>query len=214
MGLIKQLSDTSKQYGFLNAAYLVFTKIGEKFGYYQEVYTVFEQNLDAVKTTRPLTNGFYCSELSLADLNTMQSSWLSQEQVQAFRNRLSEPGCIGLGIYTQTGNELVYYFWISFNKIEFPAHLDAFHTLHLGPTEAYLYDGYCHPGYRGKGFHGFAAVYLMNKAFEAGKTKVITIIRSINRSAIVSQEKVGFRAKKEIRFKGFRSRITSTIKNL
>lgn len=214
MAITQQLSNAIKQYGFLNAFYLAFTKVGEKFGYYQEVYTVFEQELNTPKTTRPLAAGFYSKELRMEDINRFTKSWLPEEQVYGFKNRLLKPGFIGLGIFSAATNELVYYFWLSFEKIEFPDYLDAFHTLRLGADEAYLYDGFCHPDFRGNGFHGFAAVYLMNRAMEAGKTNVITIIRSINRAAILSQEKVGFIPTKEIRFSGFKSRISSSVRNL
>ncbi|WP_290798054.1 hypothetical protein [Flavihumibacter sp. UBA7668] len=214
MAITQQFSNAIKQYGFPNALYLVFTKIGEKLGYYHEVYTVFEQELNSAKTTRPLAAGFYSRELSMEDINQLTNTWVPQEQLHGFKNRLLKPGNIGLGIFVETTHELAYYFWLSFEKIEFPDYLDAFHTLQLGAAEAYLYDGYCHPDYRGNGFHGFAAVYLMNRAREAGKTNVITIIRSINRAAILSQEKVGFRPTKEIRFNGFKTRISSSVRNL
>jgi hypothetical protein len=214
MAISRQLTAALKQYGFLNLLNLSFSKLGEKLGYYRDTYTLFERDLIALEPGKPLATGYEYRELSVEGLKTISAPWLTEAQLGAFANRLEKPGYFGLGIFREGTTELVYYFWVNFEKIEMPDHLDAFHNLQLSQEEAYLYDGYCHPDHRGKGFHGFAALYLMQLAAKAGKKKMITIIRSINKAAIASQLKVGFRAVREIRFTGFQSRISCTLRNL
>lgn len=214
MAITRQLNTVLKQYGFLNLLNLSLSKLGEKLGYYRDTYTLFEKELNILEHGKPLAEGYVSRELTAEELKTISAPWLTEAQLGAFANRLEKPGYFGLGIFREGTTELVYYFWVNFEKIEMPDHLDAFHGLQLGPEEAYLYDGYCHPDHRGKGFHGFAALYLMQLAAKAGKKKMITIIRSINKAAIASQLKVGFRAVREIRFAGFQSRISCTLRNL
>lgn len=214
MAITRQLKNALKQYGFVNLLNLSFSKLGEKIGYYRDAYIIFEKELTLLKPGKPLAAGYVSRELSADVLKTISAPWLTGARLSAFANRLKNPGYFGLGIFREGTSELVYYFWVNFEKIEMPDHLDAFHGLQLGPEEAYLYDGYCHPDHRGKGFHGFAALYLMQLSAKAGKKKMITIIRNINRAAIASQQKVGFRAGREISFSGFRSRISCTLRNL
>ena len=214
MAIISQLKSSLKQYGFFNVLNLGFTKVVEKFGYYRDTYTLFEKELVQSEPVKPLAAGYFYKELSGELLNNLNAPWISPEQVSTFKSRLSKPGYFGLGIFKEGTSELVYYFWLNFERIEMPEYFDNCHSLTLGTNEAYLYDGFCHPEHRGRGFHGYAAQMLMNLAREAGKSKMVTIIRSINKAAIVSQEKVGFRPVKEIRFAGFRSNISYTVMNL
>lgn len=214
MAIFSQLKTALKQYGFLNVLYLGSTKLAERFGYYRDNYTLFEKELISSEPVKPLASGYSFKELSPALLNNVNATWISPEQLSVFKSRLAKPGYFGLGIFKEGSSELVYYFWLNFERIEMPEYFDNCHSLKLGKDEAYLYDGFCHPDHRGKGFHGFSAQMLMNLACANGKVKTVTIIRTINKAAIASQEKVGFTPVKEIQFSGFRSRISCKIRNL
>jgi hypothetical protein len=216
MALVTKLSNSIKQYGFINFISFALSKLGEKLGYYHVVYFLLSKDLShhQHQHLKPLANGFYLEEFTSIHIDALKKSWLTEQQLFRFKNRLTEGENIGVGIYSKSNKELAYYFWISFEKYELPDHLDAYHGLQLNSDEAYLYDGFCNPTYRGLGLHGYAASYLMNKAKDAGRAKAITIIQSINKAALQSQQKVGFQPVKEISFKGFKSSISSSIRNL
>lgn len=214
MEIAQKLSNGIKQYGLLNFLSLVTTRAGEKLGFYNDTYTLLTQDLRKTLPTKQLATGYTLKEFTAEDLDKLTGSWVSPEQIQAFRKRLMNPAQLGIGIYSDANQELAYFFWLSYDNIEFPDRYNAFHSLRLGPDEAYLFDGFCNPSYRGLGFHGVAAIYLMEKAQQAGKKKAVTIILSINKAALISQQKVGFRPSQEIRFKGYKTRVSSTVRTL
>lgn len=213
MAITQKINNAVKQYGVFNFFRFTAGKLFEKAGFINETYLLYEQSLANNLALKKISEEYYYQEFS-SNGPEEQFFGLAPERVAIFKERLRTKNSIGLGIYSKSDHKLVYYFWVRFDKIEFPEHIDKYHSLHLAQNEAYLFDGYCHPDHRGRGFHGFAAQYLMIRAKEAGKTNMVTIIRSINRAAIVSQEKVGFRPVKEIRFAGFRSNISCTVRNL
>jgi len=213
MAITQKINNTFKQYGVFNFFRFTAGKLFEKVGFINETYLLYEQSLANNLALKKISDQYYYQEFSL-DRPEEQFFGLAPERSPIFKERLRAKNSIGLGIYTKSNHKLIYYFWVRFDKIEFPEHIDEYHTVRLEENEAYLFDGYCHPDHRGRGFHKFAAQYLMIRAKEAGKNRMITIIRSINRAAILSQEKVGFRPVKEIRFAGFRSNISCTVRNL
>jgi GNAT superfamily N-acetyltransferase len=212
MNTTQKLSNGIKQYGLASFMTLIFAKVGEKFGYYNNRYLILTRELDSPIATPPLAAGYVVKEFSPELLENLSGTWVSEGEINRFKKRLQEPDITGIGIYRESTGELAYYFWLSCRKIEMPPQYEKVHALQLGADEAYLYDGYCHPEHRGHGFHGFAAVYLMNKALSLGKRRAVTIILAINKAAILSQQKVGFKPVKEIIFSGFKNNISCTLR--
>lgn len=214
MAISHQLKDAYKQYGLWNLLGFLTGKLLHKTGYVKENYLVFEQSLQSDIQLKKLAEGYFFEEIRLHNLEKCQTSWMPENRISLFKERILSGTSVGVGIFSEQTGELVYYFWADYGRIEMPDYLDKSHTLRLEKEEAYLYDGYCHPDHRGKGFHGFAAQFLMKRAQESGKAKMVTIIRSINRAAILSQQKVGFIATREIRFRGNIPNIKSSIRVL
>lgn len=191
-----------RQYGSLNILILALKKIASKFGYFHEVYYLYSKKLSSpVPFRKELPADFVVAKLSIGDFEKAKSLDLPKDKLGLYEERLLSGNYLAYGIFL--AQTLVYYFWISFCDVELPFPLSDYNTLSVNSDQGYLVDGFCLPEFRGLGLHAYMGVFLMNKLHEMNKQEAITIIKSENRSAIISQERIGFKRVGRIVFYGF-----------
>ena len=85
---------------------------------------------------------------------------------------------------------LVYSCWISTSRLGLPIETK---PISLNPKEGYLEDAYCHPNYRGRGYHTQMNAYRIHELVKMGKTRIVVTVFDGNVPALKSQFKNGFR---------------------
>ena len=90
----------------------------------------------------------------------------------------------------------MYYSWISFKDLGLPF---GFNTdVSLSKDEALLEDSFCHPNYRGNGYHAKVNVLRLKTILQRGKKKAVVQVLNGNTPAIKVQQKSGFKLKKKL----------------
>ncbi|ULQ51839.1 GNAT family N-acetyltransferase [Flavihumibacter fluvii] len=202
MSILSKFNFRIKQYGFTNLMRILVKKTLQKPGYFHDEYILYQTDLrNGPPPLRQLPPGFTNRQLELKDF--IQSAIIEFEpaKIDLYKRRLDSGNYLAYGIFKE--QHLVYYFWLSLKEVELPEHMAEKSTLEVGPDEGYLADGYCHPDYRGQGFHGYMGSFLMHLISKMGRHYATTIIMKENRAARKSQEKIGFTPLTKIEFKGF-----------
>lgn len=211
MSPLSFIKNKTRQYGFFNLLILALKRVGNLFGYYHEVYYLYSKKLDSITPYKnSLPSGFTVEKLGISDFQNAGRLDLSAESLERYKDRFLSGNYLVYGIFL--AHTLVYYFWLSFCEMELPFPLSEYNNLSLKPDQGYLVDGFCLPEYRGQGLHAFMGVFLMNNLHEMGKKEALTIIKSENRAAISSQEKIGFERTGRIIFSGFGKWKKLTVK--
>ena len=202
MSPVSFIKTKTRQYGFSNLLLLTLKRVGNLFGYYHEVYYLYSKKLDSVTPyKKSLPADFTVEKLSISDFQNAGRLDLSAESLERYKDRFLSGNYLVYGIFL--AQTLVYYFWLSFCEVELPFPLSEYNNISLKPDQGYLVDGFCLPEYRGQGLHAYMGVFLMNNLHDLGKKEALTIIKSENKAAISSQEKIGFERTGRIIFSGF-----------
>ncbi|MGH2404610.1 MAG: GNAT family N-acetyltransferase [bacterium] len=90
----------------------------------------------------------------------------------------------------RVGGEVVHYTWLGFGPWKFP---DIGVEIPLSGAEAYLYDGYTMPRWRGRKIYPATAAVLLHHAQERGIRHVFARVARRNPAGIAGLERVGFR---------------------
>ncbi len=117
-----------------------------------------------------------CIELNEDDfVNYGDKTWFSQQKLEDIRKAFSIPGNRPLGIIRN--NQLICYAWLSSkfwgNDI----------TRKLRPQDAYLWDDYVHPSFRGCGLHAVLINARLNYLQKLRKDRIFTIVSVYNQAS-------------------------------
>lgn len=127
-----------------------------------------------------------CIELNEDDfVNYGDKTWFSQQKLEDIRKAFSIPGNRPLGIIRN--NQLICYAWLSSkfwgNDI----------TRKLRPQDAYLWDDYVHPSFRGCGLHAVLINARLNYLQKLRKDRIFTIVSVYNQASYKGFKKIGFK---------------------
>ncbi len=157
--------------------------------YYLLTYNIDKQFLEKKMQKYDYTNvkPFYEKDLKLLTV-------FDNSKIELLKNRLSTDEYSGFAIWQ--GNKIVYITWISWNLMNYPTLFNL--QSQLKSNEALLEDSYCHPDFRGKGFHSMMNLYRINEISKMNKTTVLALVLKENKPALKVQIKSGFILKERI----------------
>lgn len=188
-----KLIEKYRQYGpkiFLRILKAGLNRIGFNWeSFYLLKYTI---DNDSIQSKLKLYNYNDVKELSWKDLQDYSD--FNQDKLELYRKRYEseEYSCYGI----IEDNRIVYSTWISWKSMNYPTSFNITDT--LKDDEALLEDSYCHPDYRGKGFHSKMNIYRLYKISERGIDNVLGLVLVENTPALKVQYKSGFKIYKNI----------------
>lgn len=157
--------------------------------YYLLQYTIDEQSVE----NKMKAHNYSCVKpLDVEDLDHLTD--FETSKIDLLRKRLSSNGYSGYAIWQDS--KIVYLTWISWSKMNYPSLFNLQHPLKI--NEALLEDSYCHPNYRGRGFHSMMNIFRINEIRKRGKTIVLALVLKENRPALKVQFKSGFHLSEQI----------------
>lgn len=190
---MRKLGGIYKQYG-LGFIPIILKSVLRRFGFLKETLLYFEKNLNSEDIEKRLSNYNY-SDIKVLSFNDFDNcDYLDENKKALYKKRLESGDYTVFGIFK--GQQLVYYSWISFKHLGLPF---GFNTdVSLSKDEALLEDSFCHPNYRGNGYHAKVNVLRLKTIMQKGKKRVIVIVLKGNTPAIKVQQKSGFKLKKKL----------------
>lgn len=126
-------------------------------------------------------------ELSLEDFHRqalLNPEWFTPGKMADMEKGLAIEGNHAYGLYE--GELLICYGWISLKCF-------GLNPTPLLPTDAYLWDAYTHPAFRGRRLHTDLSHYCIQRAFGYGKLRVVVIVADYNRASSQTYKWLGFR---------------------
>jgi len=187
-----------RQYGPVNFTKRITISLLGKAGFRMETYLIHSIALEQEFKLPKIDPAYQAGPLTLDDFSNDKSGYFSEEKLELLKERLNSKDFFPYGI--RHGAELVYSFWISLAQVELNFSSPAENILSLQEDEGYLVDAYCAPAYRGKGFHTYMTIYLLNELRKMGKKRGIIIIIKENTAALRSTRNVGFVHTKTLRY--------------
>jgi hypothetical protein len=125
-------------------------------------------------------------KLELKDFETnFYQKTIDVKKWQILDNRFKNPNIEGFGIFRDT--MLICYGWINYEKLE----ITDITSLPLPPKSALLFDGYCHPSYRGQGLHYLINDYRIKRLIDMDIKNVYGIVLKYNIPPIKNVKKLG-----------------------
>lgn len=189
---MKKLKERYKQYG-LGFIPRTLKSILRRFGFLRETLLYFEKDLNSKDIEKRLSKYNY-SDVRLLSLKDFDNcDYLDDNKKILYKKRLESGDYTVFGIFKD--QQLVYYSWISFKYLGLPFGFST--DVPLSKDEALLEDSFCHPNYRGNGYHAKVNVLRLKTILQKGKKKVIAIVLKGNTPAIKVQQKSGFKLKKK-----------------
>ncbi len=144
---------------------------------------------DATQASSPVAAGADISIAAIASagLGVLPEVLPGAASQEVFANRLRKGHVCFLA---RAGGEVVHYTWLGFGQWSFP---DIGVQIPLSETEAYLYDGYTAPAWRGRRIYPATAAVLLRHAAAGGIGRVFARVARRNPAGIAGLERVGFR---------------------
>ncbi|WP_332734047.1 GNAT family N-acetyltransferase [Flavihumibacter sp.] len=195
--MLQKFRNSFKQYGALNFPVVLLKSALQKFSIYIESFIVYGKKLNSIRSLNSPT-GYLIREIDLEALKNAGSMHFNDSNISRFTERINSGGYSVFGAYK--GDDLVAYAWMSMESIELPGFIRN-HGLVPDEDEAYLLDAFCLPEHRGNGLQKVLLTARMNKVYQEGKGKVITIVRKENLSSRTAILKSGFRAERKLIFR-------------
>lgn len=115
-------------------------------------------------------------------------------KIEILKKRLLSDEYSGFVIWQD--EKMAYITWVSWSKMNYPSIFNLQHPLKT--NEALLEDSYCHPDYRGRGFHSMMNLFRINEIRKKGKTVVLALVLKENKPALKVQFKSGFHLSERI----------------
>ena len=174
----------------------MFKSLFKRIGIIDESFMLLEYSINERSIDKKITSYSYndVGNLSLLDIDKFID--ITSEKKELFRERFlsNSHSCYGI----LDNNKVVYFTWISWKFMNYPSIFKKREL--LKDSEALLEDSFCHPKYRGKGYHSKMNFFRLKKIQEAGKTSVLVLVLKENIPALKVQRKSGFRIIKKISF--------------
>lgn len=190
---MRKLVGIYKQYG-LGFIPRILKSVIRRFGVLRETLLYFEKDLNSEDIEKRLSKYNYSDVKVLSFSEFDNCDYLDENKKALYKKRLESGDYTVFGVFKD--QQLVYYSWISFKHLGLPF---GFNTdVSLSKDEALLEDSFCHPNYRGNGYHAKVNVLRLKTILQNGKKKVIAIVLNGNTPAIKVQQKSGFKLKKKL----------------
>jgi len=135
-------------------------------------------------------------ELTFSDFEHADQKAFNDEKLKVIRDRFENGKFWSYGVFDNS--KLVYSCWITTSVISYPNKVTK--KTALSENEGFLEDSYCHPDYRGRGYHTKMNLFRLHNLYEKNKTRAIGIVLYENLPALRSLEKIGFKREKKITF--------------
>jgi hypothetical protein len=132
-------------------------------------------------------------ELTIEDFNKGDINVFDKAKRSLIQSRIESGLYKCYGIFDN--NLLVYSTWLSLNKVIIPG---SSITRKLSKEEGLLEDSYCHPAYRGRGYHSKMNLFRLKQLIESGRNKAIVVVIRENLPAYRTQIKSGFKIERSI----------------
>lgn len=132
-------------------------------------------------------SGYAFRELSLEDFcrqALLNPGWFTPAKMTDVEKGLAIEGNHAYGLYE--GELLVCYGWISLKYF-------GLRPTPLLPTDAYLWDAYTHPAFRGRRLHSYLNYCLIRRCVRQGKSRIVVIVADYNRASSQTYKRLGFR---------------------
>lgn len=151
--------------------------------YYLLQYTIDEQ---LVESKIQQYDYSFVKPLKIEDLPLLTD--FEASKIEVLKKRLSSDEYSGYVIWQD--EKIAYITWVSWSKMNYPSLFNLQHPLKT--NEALLEDSYCHPDYRGRGYHSMMNLFRINEIKVNSKTKVLALVLKENKPALKVQLKSGF----------------------
>lgn len=148
-------------------------------------YTIYEYNIIG-KLDVKVDEKYRVAELSYEDFvkqSDLNPQWFIKWKLGMIRRALLKRGNTAIGLFD--GDLLVAYRLIDFSTFVYTG-------CKLGTDDAYLWDCYVHPKYRGQGLHFTLTKLCINKCSELGKKRTLLYTDSYNKASHHAKQKAGF----------------------
>lgn len=187
-----------KQYGVINSIRRAVKSLLRRIGFVYESYYLMVNNININEVSLKLKQFDYSSvkELTFEDFEKGDKSHFTTPKMELLKSRFYNDDYKAYGILKR--GVLVCSGWINTEELHYPRIFEK--SFPLKNNEGLLIDAYCHPDYRGRGFHYLINLYSLLKLYEMKRTKIFVIILSENIPAFKTQKKSGFKMLKKIRF--------------
>lgn len=186
------------QYGFQNSIKRGMLFLIRMIGVYYESYYLLKNNINIEVLNHKMEQYDYndVKALTIEDFAKGDPDVFTCSKLSLISKRLQNPSYIPYGILIK--DTLVYSGWINTEKIIFSSNFSKSISLQL--DEGVLEDQYCHPNFRGKGYHSKMNLHSLNKLYELGKYKAFVVVLCQNTPAIKTQLKSDFSLKYKMSF--------------
>jgi GNAT superfamily N-acetyltransferase len=188
----KNIYDKIKQYGILAALPLavkavirIIFKVSWHSSYLMcQRLSIFEQKM----SDDVIGNNIQIKRLELSDLHDGYCrNYFNDKKIEIFKERLKNPLMEGYGLFVN--GDLACYEWVNYDKFEITSNI----SLPLSPKSALLFDDFCHPDFRRKGFHTLLSYYRIKRCMENNMENAFVLVHIYNKPAIKTQHKCGFK---------------------
>lgn len=165
-----------------------------RIGIVTESYYLLQYSIDkqSVETNMQKYDYSCVKPLETEDLNHLSD--FDTAKIELLKKRLLSDDYSGYAIWQD--EKIAYITWISWSKMNYPSLFNLQHPLQT--NEALLEDSYCHPDYRGRGFHSMMNIFRINEIAKMGKTVVLALVLKENKPALKVQFKSGFHLSERI----------------
>lgn len=146
------------------------------------MYAIPVAETDFNDLDRKLT-GYPFKELCLEDFRrqtVLNPDWFTPAKMDDVERGLGIEGNHAYGLYE--GELLVCYGWISLERFGLSEE-------RLLPTDAYLWDAYTHPAFRGKRLHKYLSIMCLRSIAGYGKSRAVVIVANYNRASRQTYER-------------------------
>lgn len=192
------ISAKIKQYGLMN-----FTKRGFKFLLRKVLGIRFESfyfminhiNIEEINLRMLHYDYSDVRELTFDDFKLGDPDVFTPSKLQLIKLRFENDKYWAYGIVDN--KNLIFSCWINAYELKYPTISNK--AIPFTGNAASLQDAYCHPEYRGKGYHSKMTLYRLYKIAEMQIPKAITIVLFENIPSYKTQLKSGFIVEKHIK---------------
>ncbi len=187
-----------KQYGFINSCKRALKKVARLAGIQVESYYFMKISMDKKLITTKMEKYDYANvkQLVYEDFLKGDPNVFTKSKLQRIKLRFESDKYWAYGIIED--DKLAYSCWINGSKLVLPTVFNK--TVHLSLNEGLLEDDYCHPIYRGRGYHNKMNVYRLDKMIALGFTSAVTFISIDNIPAYKTQIKSGLTIEYKLTF--------------
>jgi|SRR5690554_1733520 len=190
-----KLKSFFNQYGF-SAIPRLAKAILRRIGVITETFFLLKYELNDVEINRKFKKFDYSDIKEITEKDITKIEFLGAEKLNIYRKRFLDGNysCYAIVI----DNEVQYLTWISWKYMNYPTFFEKREL--LTSSQALLEDSFCHPNYRGKGYHSKMNIFRLKKILDKGKLEVLALVLKENKPALKVQLKSGFKYYSQIKF--------------